>query len=1036
MKQTRLLQIIGQVGVMLTGLLFAITSAQAQTIQVGTVEGRVLNIDNGRYLTNARVTVAGTQIEAFTDSAGLYRLVGVPAGSAKVKAFYTGLAVQESVVNVSSGQTVECNFNLAASSGLPAADDKAITLDVFTVAAKRETDGAAIAINEQRFAPAIKNVVSTDTFGDVVEGNIGDFAKFLPGVSIDYTANDARSISLRGVAATFTSVTMDGNKMASASSSSPNRTFELEQVSLNNTSRIEIFKSRTPDISADALGGSVNLVSRSAFEQVKPSLRYRAFATLNGAAEKSLHNSPGPDNDSSRKVKPGFDLVYIRPVTKNFGFTLSLLESNIYNTQDYIGANWSPSIVPVAGLDLSKPFLGNINTRIGPKITKRESVGLTTDWRFAPNDILTVGVQWNNYYAYYGNRQDGFDIGYGTMPAEYNQTMVHGQLGRGVSSIIADLREKSGITYSTNLGWRHNGPVWKLDGGLSFSHASNHYKDAAKGHFDQTRLNLRGLPRSTNYSNYNPTVWFDGLDKMGYLVPQSVTVFESDNTLNRIDTANPANYNLVSATVSPLDSSDVFKTARLNARREFQLSFPFSIKAGLQVQQQTRDIRGDNPGTFTFVGPDHVAHTADDNASLYDLVDKPYSSGKFAFGTPQIVMPDPYKSYKLYLDHPDYWTLNPTSIISNTASASRWLQETITATYMLGDARLFDGRMRVVGGVRFERTKDEGQGQRINNIGLNNITDPDPTQQAIKRARAQYIVRGAQASKTYDGSYPSLDMAYNITPSLIARAALAKSIGRQNLSNIIPTMNVPDPSSTSKTITVSNTALKPTMCNNYDLSLEHYFSKTGIISVGVFKKEFSDFSGARTVNATSALLNEFGVPNPDAYSDGTYFISTRLNAGDATITGVEFNYSQVLDMAWMPVWARNFSVFLNGQRIHLEGTTLADFNNFIRSTTNFGVKYNVRKFSAQVNVNMRGRQRQGVQTWAPGAYTYNDPRTFIDGNLEYRWLKQVQFFLNVRNLTNNVSDNKNYAPGTPDYARTVSREIYGAQYAIGVKGQF
>jgi len=55
-----------------------------------------------------------------------------------------------------------------------------IKLDAFKVAAGIEMEASALAINEQRFSPSIKNVVSTDAFGDITEGNLGDFVKFLP----------------------------------------------------------------------------------------------------------------------------------------------------------------------------------------------------------------------------------------------------------------------------------------------------------------------------------------------------------------------------------------------------------------------------------------------------------------------------------------------------------------------------------------------------------------------------------------------------------------------------------------------------------------------------------------------------------------------------------------------------------------------------------------------------------------------------------------------------------------------------------------
>jgi hypothetical protein len=57
-----------------------------------------------------------------------------------------------------------------------------VKLDPFVFTASKLTEGEALATNEQRFAPNIKNVVSTDAFGDVPEGNIAEFMRFLPGV--------------------------------------------------------------------------------------------------------------------------------------------------------------------------------------------------------------------------------------------------------------------------------------------------------------------------------------------------------------------------------------------------------------------------------------------------------------------------------------------------------------------------------------------------------------------------------------------------------------------------------------------------------------------------------------------------------------------------------------------------------------------------------------------------------------------------------------------------------------------------------------
>jgi outer membrane receptor for ferrienterochelin and colicin len=104
-------------------------------------------------------------------------------------------------------------------------EGETIQLDAFVVASTKETNASAIAINEQRFAANIKNVVAADEFGTVTEGNVGEFLKFLPGVTLDYTAADARSVAVRGMPAVGTGVTVDGFSIANTGAGVANRTF-------------------------------------------------------------------------------------------------------------------------------------------------------------------------------------------------------------------------------------------------------------------------------------------------------------------------------------------------------------------------------------------------------------------------------------------------------------------------------------------------------------------------------------------------------------------------------------------------------------------------------------------------------------------------------------------------------------------------------------------------------------------------------------------------------------------------------------------
>jgi hypothetical protein len=128
-------------------------SAQSTT---GTVEGRVLNVTSGQYVKNARVTVEGTNLESITNEFGEYRLVDVPGGTATIRAAYGGLPPDTQSVTVATGQSTTQNFSVGGSAQLPQ-DGSVVKLDEFVVASARETNAAAIATNEQRYAPNIKS---------------------------------------------------------------------------------------------------------------------------------------------------------------------------------------------------------------------------------------------------------------------------------------------------------------------------------------------------------------------------------------------------------------------------------------------------------------------------------------------------------------------------------------------------------------------------------------------------------------------------------------------------------------------------------------------------------------------------------------------------------------------------------------------------------------------------------------------------------------------------------------------------------------
>ena len=587
------------------GLLFIAASANAQTAATGTIEGRVFNPANGEYVERAHVTVEGTTLEAFSDSSGQYRLTGIPAGTARLKIFYTGLAVQTDNVVVAAGATVQRDFNLAVSAPRPATDKSGavVKLDEFVVATSKVMDAAAIAINEQRFAPNIKNVVSADEFGSVVEGNVGDFLKYLPGITVDTGGGDMRTISMNGVPSNYVPITVGGFSLASAQSSGTSRSVELEQTSVNNIARFEVNHSPTPESPGNALAGSINLVPRSAFERARPVFTTSVFLMMKDNYH-DWNKTPGPRVTPTHKIKPGFDFSWVVPVNKRFGFTVSGAHSNQYTSEDYSQMIWRGVGATTNGLTaigtgttpasqfpdttVDKPYLSDYGVQDANKFSKRTSFGATVDYKLSPYDRVSLSFQWALFDAELSNRKLTFFVNR-VSPGAFDATFTHGDPGMGeVRLDNSGMRQKSGTTYTPTLTFRHDGRIWRSELGLGQSHASNHYRDDYRGFFNNSQARRTGV-----------TVNFDN---NFYLRPGTVTV--TDAAGRPVDPYNLASYSLTSASNGYQESSDLQRSAFGNLRRDFYvLGLPLALKGGLEMKQSVRDIRKYSP-SWNFVGAD------------------------------------------------------------------------------------------------------------------------------------------------------------------------------------------------------------------------------------------------------------------------------------------------------------------------------------------------------------------------------------------------------------------------------------------------
>ena len=173
--------------------LFALFSAplSAQST-AGTVTGTVIDASTGKFLQGAEVSVENTPLRTTTLRDGSFQIANVPVGSHNLVVNYQGFEPKTTATSVTAGQNVGVAIQLGATG-----NTDVVKLGEFKVAGTKE--GMAQAVSLQKMSVNAKVVAAGDQYGDIAEGNAAEYLKFLPGVGIDYNANDARAATLRGM---------------------------------------------------------------------------------------------------------------------------------------------------------------------------------------------------------------------------------------------------------------------------------------------------------------------------------------------------------------------------------------------------------------------------------------------------------------------------------------------------------------------------------------------------------------------------------------------------------------------------------------------------------------------------------------------------------------------------------------------------------------------------------------------------------------------------------------------------------------------
>lgn len=227
----------------------------------GLVFGHVREAVRTVALPGARISIDGRS--AVSSSDGSFRIAGLAPGSYTLRVDYLGYEPVTVPVELGAGSGLRVDVAMTSTI------DGATTLDRVEVRATR--DAQALALNQQRSTTNYTSVVSADLLGRFPDNNLAEATQRIAGVSISRDQGEGRYVNVRGAPLEFTSVSVDGVQLAAPNPAQ--RAVELDTISADVISALEVTKAITPDMDGDAIAGQINIVTQSAFDRDRPFIR-------------------------------------------------------------------------------------------------------------------------------------------------------------------------------------------------------------------------------------------------------------------------------------------------------------------------------------------------------------------------------------------------------------------------------------------------------------------------------------------------------------------------------------------------------------------------------------------------------------------------------------------------------------------------------------------------------------------------------------------------------------------------------------------
>jgi len=971
----------------------------APAAATGTIIGRVFHPATGEYVSSAEVRVAGTELVAVTQSDGTYRLPGVPAGTAVLTVVYTGTTSEKATLSIAPGQTVTRDFDLAsASTGPRGAASDIHKLGAFVVSSERE--GNAKAIMEQRNSMNLTNSVSSDFFGDVAEGNVGEFLKNMPGVDIEYVGPDSRGPRLRGLDPQYIGVSVDGFKMASGDASQGvgdgARSFSFDQVSVNSIDRIEVNYTVSADQDANAPAGTINLKTKRAFERKGRRVSWQVNFMAN-ADNLDPGPSYGPADKKTYKFRPGGIFEYSDQFLNNrLGLILNLSESNQYALQWRMNYTYNTA---ATAADPRPRIITGVAFLQQPKFSERFTPTLTLDYKASPHLVLSLNAMYNYYDTVFDGRTANF-----TAP---NRAAVTGDglLAFNFSNASLALSQNHShkvvetTTITPKLEYRRGNLL--VAAAFNYSISTNQYVGLGRTGPVNTPTNaLTGLGLQLRRS---------GLRENGWTLQQT----------GGRDFADLSGFTNPRVNDEQRFGEDEIFQGQAGARLTMDWRLPTWFKIGGKATEEYHRFRNPNAAlTYLYNGPGGGATGSFGQVAFPDYRwELGYTNVASLSGRPP-TFPNRLQLGALFREHPEQFTniSTPANFFTANIANASYVKERFLSGYAMGNTKIRG--LQLQAGLRWEDTffaTREFQAHSTAQVRAAGfaITPANGRATTVPGLVYQFMsLPKITRTSSYDNLFPSASAKYNVTPNLQAHLGYSSTISRPAFANLggVWVFN-----ETAQTVDVPNPNLQPERSKNYTGRLAYYFEPVGSVALTAFQNDISNSTFNDEFSAT-----DFGYENDPTYSNFV-FTSVGNRPGVTRVRGYTLEYSQAL--SFLPGVLKGLNVSASYTRTYASRIKPG----MVPHMTGGTLSYRHRRLALGVS----GKYTDATPFSATGNIIYRKVRTMIDLNGSFQLTRRTSAFFHARNIFN-----------IPEYRfqgdpSVITQYVtFGTILTVGVKGTF